>query len=96
MEETRLALEMVLRIHDDHREKGPKNGSFSPQIGPLPGTTVWETPHETPICNLLTAQLLWKRNDPHWRHPIDAPVIVLNFQDFQDDRPENGRKTGHF
>ena len=72
-----------------------------PQNGALHGTMMWKTPYSTPICNRLTTQSLWKRNNPYWRRLLDPPTIVLTFQDdypliFQDDYPENGSKTANF
>ena len=93
MEEKRVALDIVLQVQDNHLEKRSKNGSFSPQNGPPHGTTAWETPYCTPSCNPLTGQSLWKKNGPHWRRLLDAPVIIMNFQ---DDRPENRLKTAIF
>ena len=45
MEEEEVALDMVLHIQHDRPEKRLKNISFSPQSGPLHGTTTWETAH---------------------------------------------------
>ena len=45
VEERLIALEMCLHGRDDRPETRLKNGSFSPQNGPLHGTTAWYTPY---------------------------------------------------
>ena len=85
-----LAFEMCLHGWDDRPETRLKNGLFLPQNGPPRGTMPWYMPYWTPICHSLIAQLPWKNNGPHCLRPFDTPAIVLNFQ---DDRPENGKKN---
>ena len=93
VEERPLALQMCLHGQDDRPETWLKNGSISPQNGPLYGTTAWYMPCLTPICHHLIAQSPWKNNGPHCKRPLDTLAIVLSFQ---DDRPENNPKTAIF
>ena len=45
VEERPLALQMCLHGYGDGPETRLENGSFSPQNGPLRGTTAWYTPY---------------------------------------------------
>ena len=85
MEKGLLALELCLHGEDDGFETRLKNGSFSPQIGPLRGTTACSMPDCTPIFQNLISQSLGKNNGPHCKHLVGTTTIVLTFQ---DDRPK--------
>ena len=45
VEERPLAFQMCLHGYGNGPETRPENGSFSPQNGPLRGTTAWYTPY---------------------------------------------------
>ena len=45
VKERPLALEMCLHGNGDGSETRLENGSFSPQNGPLRGTSAWHTPY---------------------------------------------------